>query len=267
MRLRQSGEVRYARHLLRTIREELHDSGHPDPAALLFVDAHLAACDVQVGEDGSPAAAEALALALPSPGLSRDLHLRLARTLVAAGRADDARAAVAQARAAHRQLGLRAELALCHQARARARHSDGDLSGAVADLGQSRAMLTADGRHQSAADVGTELAGVHRELGNVTGARALLENILAAAEPGTRTAARAHRQLGLLPRPAGPDPAAERSLRTAVTILERTGPGHELAGALLDLAEVLATRGDTAAAAGVLSAGLLNIERMTQASG
>ncbi|WP_329059290.1 helix-turn-helix transcriptional regulator [Amycolatopsis sp. NBC_01480] len=262
VRLRRSGEFRYARHLLRTIRDELHESGHPDPAALVFVDAHLAACDVQVGDDSSPAAAEALALALPSPELSRDLHLRLARTLLAAGRFDDARLAVAQARAAHRQLGLRAELALCHQARARARQSAGDLSGAAADLGQSRAMLTAGGEHQAAADVGTELAGVHRELGNVTGARALLEDVLATAEPDTRTAARAHRQLGLLLLLVNESTAAERSLRTAVSIFERTGPGHDLARALLDLSDVLAP----AAAAEALSAGLRSVERMARSA-
>ncbi|WP_328608292.1 helix-turn-helix domain-containing protein [Amycolatopsis sp. NBC_00345] len=264
VRLRRSGEFRYARHLLRTIRDELHESGHPDPAALFFVDAHLAACDVQVGDDSSPAAAEALALALPSPELSRDLNLRLARTLVAAGRFDDAHVAVAQARAAHRQLGLRAELALCHQARARTRQAAGDLSGAAADLSQSRAMLTADGEHQAAADVATELAGVHRELGNVAGARALLENVLAAAEPDTRTAARAHRQLGLLSLLDKESMNAEQSLRTAVTIFERTGPGHDLARALLDLADVLAGRGDPGAAAGALSAGLRSVERMAR---
>jgi transcriptional regulator with XRE-family HTH domain len=264
VRLRRSGEFRYARHLLRTIRDELHESGHPDPAALVFVDAHLAACDVQVGDDSSPAAAEALALALPSPELSRDLNLRLARTLVAAGRFDDAHVAVAQARAAHRQLGLRAELALCHQARARTRQAAGDLSGAAADLSQSRTMLTADGEHQAAADVGTELAGVHRELGNVAGARALLENVLAAAEPDASTAARAHRQLGLLSLLAGESTAAEQSLRTAVAIFERTGPGHDLARALLDLADVLAGHGDPAAAAGALSAGLRSVERMAR---
>ena len=262
VRLRRSGEFRYARHLLRTIRDELHESGHPDPAALVFVDAHLAACDVQVGDDSSPAAAEALALSLPSPELSRDLHLQLARTLLAAGRFDDARLAVAQARAAHRQLGLRAELALCHQARARARQAAGDLSGAATDLGQSRAMLTAGGEHQAAADVGTELAGVHRELGNVTGARVLLEDVLATAEPDTRTAARAHRQLGLLLLLANENAAAERSLRTAVSIFERTGPGHDLARALLDLSDVLAP----AAAAEALSAGLRSVERMARST-
>ncbi|SEO99051.1 helix-turn-helix domain-containing protein [Amycolatopsis saalfeldensis] len=266
VRLRRSGEFRYARHLLRTIRDELHESGHPDPAALVFVDAHLAACDVQVGDDSSPAAAEALALALPSPELSRDLNLRLARTLLAAGRFDDARVAVAQARAAHRQLGLRAELALCHQARARTRQAAGDLSGAAADLGQARAMLTAGGEYQAAADVGTELAGVHRELGNLAGARALLENVLATAEPDTSTAARAHRQLGLLLLPGGENTAAEQSLRTAVSIFERTGPGHDLARALLDLADVLAAHGDPGAAAEALSAGLRSAERIARSA-
>jgi FimV-like protein len=135
----------------------------------------------------------------------------------------------------------------------------GDRSGAATDLGQSRAMLTAGGDHRAAADVGTELAGVHRELGNVAGARTLLEDVLATAEPDTRTAARAHHQLGLLWLPAGESTAAEQSLRTAVSIFERTGPGH-------DLADVLAAHGDPAAAAAALSTGLRSVGRMARSA-
>ncbi|HEY3650293.1 MAG TPA: tetratricopeptide repeat protein [Streptosporangiaceae bacterium] len=127
-------------------------------------------------------------------------------------------------------------------------------------------MLTAGGDHQAAADVGTELAGVHRELGNVAGARTLLEDVLATAEPETRTAARAHRQLGLLLLPAGESTAAEQSLSTAVSIFERTGPGHDLARALLDLADVLAAHGDPAAAAEALSTGRRSVGRMARSA-
>ncbi|MEC3976427.1 helix-turn-helix transcriptional regulator [Amycolatopsis sp. H20-H5] len=263
--LRRSGEFRYARHLLRTVRDELHGSGHPDPAALFFVDAHLAACDVQVGDDGSTAAVEALALAMRSPELVRELNLRLARTLVRDGRFDDATLAVAQARAAHRQLGLRPELALCHQARAHVRRDAGDLAGAVTDLDEARTILAAEGRRPEAADVATELAGVHRLLGHAASARALLADVLAEGEAESRVAARAHRQLGLLAADEGELGTAEVRLNTAARVFERTGPRHDLARTLLDLADLMAVRGNAGDAASVLSEGLRTIERMTRA--
>jgi transcriptional regulator with XRE-family HTH domain len=262
--LRRAGEIHYARHLLRTARDELRESGHPDPVALLIVNAHLTACDVQLGDGGAATAAEALALAMTSPDLVRESALRLARTLVASGHFGDAAVAMAQARAAQRQLNLNAELALCYQARGNARRGTGRLADAVIDLGRARDILASAGYRRQALEVATELADAHRLLGQGDLARALAAEVVADAEADSRESANAHRQLGLLAKEDAELGPAEHWLATATTVLGRTGPRHEYAQALLDLTDVLAGSGATAEAAAALSGGLRTIEHLSR---
>lgn len=287
---RLRGAAGYGTYLLSTQRDELHRTGYPDPAALLALHAQLAACQADRGDELAAIEAAEIALTLagpPDPAKTADLHLTVARTLLAAGRSECAATALDQARRARTQAMLRPELARCHHIRGRARLADADIAGAAADLLAAHRDYTATGQLDAALDTGVDLAQVHRALGRPAQARTLLDAALAAADPATidavnpvpladdRTAdpdptppqplraARAYRVLALLATDDGDRAGAERCLRTAVKLYRRIGPRRELAQATVALADLLTAGGDATAAARVLHDGLTGIEQLT----
>ncbi|GAB2953197.1 helix-turn-helix transcriptional regulator [Micromonospora polyrhachis] len=291
---RLRGAAGYGAYLLSTQRDELHRTGYPDPAALLALHAQLAACQADRGDEEAAIEAAEAALALagpPDPDTAADLHLTVARTLLAAGRSECAATALDQARRARAQAMLRPELARCHHIRGRARLVDADVAGAAADLLAAHRDYTATGQLDAALDTGVDLAQVHRALGRPAQARALLDAALAATDPttidavnpvplaGGRTAApdptpphplraaRAYRVLALLATDDGDQAGAERCLRTAIELYRRIGPRRELAQATVALADLFSAGGDATAAARVLHDGLTGIEQLTDRNG
>lgn len=238
---RHAGDPRYARYLLTEARDALTREGYPDPSALLALHAELVLCHVALGDGDAAAedAGRALALAvLPAPARVAELHLVVARSLLASGRAAEAEVATEQARQAARQVAMRVQLACCHRARGQGRRAAGDLAGALADLADAHAALADAGQRALAGDVGVELAEVHHALGQPERAEALLRD---AAEPDgdAVVAARAERVRGLLRADVGDRAGAERHLRAAIAGYRAAGRRRELAALVLLLADRL----------------------------
>ncbi|MGW4502056.1 helix-turn-helix domain-containing protein [Micromonospora sp. NPDC004336] len=259
-----AGDHRYARYLLTEARDALTREGYPDPSALLALRAELVLCHVALGDGDAAAeeAARALALAvLPEPARVAELHLTVARSLLAANRAAEAGVAAEQARQAARQVAMGVQLACCRRARGQGRRAAGDLAGALADLADAHAALTAAGQRALAGDVGVELAEVHHALGQPGRAEALLRD---AADPGgdAVVAARAERVRGLLRADVGDRAGAERHLRAAIAGYRATGRRRELAGVVLLLADRLDGWGRPGDALDLLRDGLHQVEQL-----
>ncbi|MGK5676625.1 helix-turn-helix domain-containing protein [Micromonospora sp. URMC 106] len=236
----QAGDPRYARYLLTEARDALTREGYPDPSALLALHAELVLCHVALGDGDAAAedAARALALAvLPAPARVAELHLAVARSLLASGRAAEAEVATEQARQAARQVAMRVQLACCHRARGQGRRATGDLAGALADLADAHTALADAGQRALAGDVGVELAEVHHALGQPERAEALLRD--ADPDGDAVVAARAERVRGLLRADVGDRAGAERHLRAAIAGYRSAGRRRELAALVLLLADRL----------------------------
>ncbi|HWG98378.1 MAG TPA: helix-turn-helix domain-containing protein, partial [Pilimelia sp.] len=262
--LRITGDLRYAVYLLISVRDDLHRTGYPDPGALLTLHAHLAICGLELDDEELAGEAAATALALggqDDPAGVAQMHLVVARTLLAAERAGEAGVALAHAREAVRRAGLRLELAWCHRARGRAQAAAGDVAGAARDLSVAYQIFTSGGQREQTLDVGVELAEIYRRLGRPDLADPLLSAALADPDQPARTAA-ARRELGLLAAARGDAAAAEAELRAAVAGFRRTGPRRELARAVGALGDLLSGQGRLAEAAAVLRDGLAGVEEL-----
>lgn len=190
---------------------------------------------MDMGAHARAAQAAELALALvpqvSDPALVAGMHRTVARTLIAEGRADDARTSLARATELYEQLQIRTELAHCHWMRGYVCAQDGDLVQAEAALRTARSMLVSKRAALYVSQVEVELADVLRRSGKSAEAAELLGTLLDGLQHGRGAlhAGGAHRLLGLIAEEAGDTETAELHYATALSLLEQTGAAGDLA--------------------------------------
>lgn len=257
-----AGELRYACYLLESTIDELNASGLPDPGALLLLYTASIAPYMDMGAHARAAQAGELALALAprvdDPELVAGMHRSVARSLIAAGRTDEADASLARAAEIYQQLQIRTEMAHCHWMRGYVRAQDGDLSGAETELLAARDMLASKRAALYTAQVEVELADVLRRQGKARQAEDLLHRLLGELQPdrGAVHAAGAHRLLGLIHEEDGETDTAEEHYVKALALLERAGAAGDLADICRLLGDLLRRAGRAEAALDAYRTGL-----------
>lgn len=258
------GDVRYAIYLLESLLDEIDRAGLQDPDALVRVHAALIYRYLDLGlmreAAESATALERLAPRIDDPERIAQMHMNVARQYLASGRVEDATASLQRAEDAYRQLGLLTEMGGAHLARGYVLSREGDLPGARRELQEARAIFERTGNTKDLTKTLNELARVARLGGDVHGARALLERSIAIL--GTSDdpeLALAHLELGrvLLELDAS---RAEKHLRTAIEVYERTDQAIGLAVSYRLLGDVLRFEGDEPGGCESYRTGILAIE-------
>jgi len=257
-----AGEVRYASHLLEQAIGQLEVDSPPDPDALLLL--HVAAIgpytDLGAYTRAARAAEQALNLASSAtdPALIALMHRSIARTLIVAGRTEEAEASLARAQEIFHRLGLHTDLAHVHWMRGYVHAQDGDLEQAERELRTARDMLAAGNAVLFTVQAEVELADVLRRRGKGPEAERLLLALLdqLTAYRGAVHAGGAHRLLGLMAQERGDNEAAEEHYVSALALLERAGAAGDLADICRLLGDLLRRTGRVEAALDAYRTGL-----------
>jgi len=260
------GDVRYAVFLLESLLDEIERTGLRDPHALARVHAGLVYSYLDAGlfskAAGSAAELERLAPRIEDPARVAQMHMNVARLYLAQGRIADAEDSLRRAEDAYRQLGLLAETGGVYLARGFVLSREGRLADARSQLEQALETFQRTANEKDLTRALNELARVERLEGRLDRARTLLERSIALL--GTSDApilGWAHRELGFVLSETGPT-SAEKHLRTAIDVFERTEQPIDLAISFRALGDLLATAGDHAAASDAYRTGLLALERL-----
>jgi tetratricopeptide (TPR) repeat protein len=258
------GDVRYAIFLLESLLDEIDRAGLRDPHALVRVHAGLVYWYLDAGllakAAASAAVLEQLAPRIDEPERIAQMHMNVAWQYLTAGRIDDATASLQRAEDAYRQLGLLTEMGGAHLARGYVLSRDGALDDARRELEQARDIFERTSNTKDLTRTLNELGRVVRLQGDAAAARALLERSIALL--GTSddpVLAWAYLELGSLLSELG-DPGAEKHLRSAVELYERTEQAIGLAVAYRALGDLLRARGDEEGGTEAYRTGILAIE-------
>jgi tetratricopeptide (TPR) repeat protein len=258
------GDVRYAVFLLESLLDEIDRAGIADPDALARVHAGLVYSYLDAGlfrrAADSAAELERLVPRVEDPVRLGQMHMNVARQYLNEGRVADATASLQRAEDAYRQEGLLAETGGASLARGYVLLRDGDLDGAERELERAREIFE---RTDDTADLTRTL----NELGRVERLRGRLEDAVRHLERsiallGTTDApvlGRAHYELGVALVDLD-DTRAEKELRAAAEIYERTGQPVPRAVAAGALASVFERRGETDAALEAYRDGIAAVE-------
>lgn len=180
--------------------------------------------------------------------------MNVARLLLHRGRPDDARRSLGRAEDLFRKLDLKSETGAARLARGLVLSRQGRLTDARAELERARNLFAESRDRNDEARALNELARVERLEGRRERARALLERAIEIVEDrDAPTLAWSHRELGVVLAASDAD-AAEKHLRVAVDLYERTEQHAELVTAYGALAELLRARGRVDAALDVYRA-------------
>ncbi|MFE9427367.1 tetratricopeptide repeat protein [Kitasatospora sp. NPDC006697] len=261
------GDVRYSCYLLESTINELNSGGLPDPGALMLLYASVIGPYLDLGalERATKAAELALDLAprVPDPVAIATLHRSVARTLAAAGRFDEAEAALIRAAEVYQQWEIRAELAQCHWMRGYLHAQHDRLDDAETELRAAAAMLRATGAAFYAVQVEVELADVRWRLGRVAEAEELLGELLTGLGPGHGAvhAAAAHHLLGRIRERAEDLSGAETHYRTAIALQQEADVTGDLADTSRLLGDLLDRQGRTREAVEAYRYGLTRLAR------
>jgi len=258
------GDVRYAIFLLESLLAEIERTAFHDPDALARIHAGLVYSYLDAGLMAKAAESamelERLAPRVDDPARLAQLHMNVARQYLATGRIEEATASLQRAEDAYRSLGLQTEQGGAHLARGFVMLRDGRFEDARRELDTARSIFEQTGNTKDLTRTLNELARMARQEGNVQDARHLLERSIALL--GTSDdpeLAYAHLELGRVLSRA--DPAnAEKHVRAAVDIYERTEQSIGLALSYGALGDLLGDAGDDAAATEAYRTGLLAIE-------
>jgi tetratricopeptide (TPR) repeat protein len=246
------GDVRYAIFLLESLLDEIERAGLRDPDALARVHAGLVYSYLDAGlyrkAADSAAELERLAPRVDDPIRVGQMYMNVARQYLTAGRVADATASLQRAEDAYRQQGLLAEAGGASLARGYVLVREGDVDGAERELERAREIFERTDDTSDLTRTLNELGRVERLRGRVDLAIAHLERSIALL--GTTDApvlGRAHHELGVALTDVD-DARAEKELRTAAEIYDRTGQPISEAVALGALAVVFERRGEIGAA-------------------
>jgi len=260
------GDVRYAVFLLESLLDEIERSGLHDPDALARVHSGLIYFYLDAGLYGKAAASAAslehLAPRLQDPARVAQMHMNVARQYLSEGRAQDAERSLGRAEDIYRQLRLMTEVGGAHLARGYVLSREGRFEEARHELESALETFERTGDVADLTRALNELARVERMQGRLDRARELLERAIALL--GTNDApilGWAHRELGSVLAELAPA-AAEKHLRAAIEVYERTEQPIDLAIAYRALGDLLAAQGDEAAATEAYRTGILGLERL-----
>lgn len=260
------GDVRYAIFLIESLLDEIERAGLRDPDALVRLHASLVYFSIEAGlypkAAGSATILEQLAPRIVDPGRLAQMHMNVARLYLVDGRAADAEDSLRRAEDAYRQLGLLTEIGGAHLARGYVLSRERRLPEARHELEQALEIFERTSNEKDTPRTLNELARVERLEGRSDRARELLERSIALL--GTSDApilGWAHRELGFVLSDRQPA-TAEKHLRTAIEVFERTEQPVDLAIAYRGLGDVLASGGDEAAASEAYRTGILTLERL-----
>ena len=258
------GDVRYAIFLLESLRDAIERERLSDPDALARIHAGLVFSYLDAGlyrkAAESAAELEALAPRLADPLRVAQMHMNVARLHLTEGRIDDAERSLAKAEETYRVLGLKGEIGGAHLARGYVLSRDGRLSEAREHLELAVGILEETGNVRDLTRALNELARVERLEGQSRSARELLERSIALLGDGdTPISAWAHRELGLTIAESEPD-TAEKELRTAIELYERSEQVVDLAVTYRSLGDHLASRGQGEASCDAYRTGIMALE-------
>ncbi|HEX9124020.1 MAG TPA: tetratricopeptide repeat protein [Actinomycetota bacterium] len=258
------GDVRYAIHVLESMRATLERERMTDPNALARVHASLVYAYLEAGLSSkaaeSGAELERLAPRISDPARIAQMHMNVARLYLQGGRIDEAERSLIRAEDAYRQLNLKAEMGGAYLARGYVLSRDGQLPQARDLLEQARTVFEETGDTKDLVRTINELARVERLEGRTDEARHLLERSISLLGDGDAPIlAWAHRELGLVL--AETEPAvAEKHLRTAIELYERAEQAADIAVTYRALGDLLGERGDGQAACDAYRTGILALE-------
>ena len=264
--LRMMGEVKYAIHILESHLAALVRENVTDPDSVMRLNASLAIPYLQSGleSDASRAATEALRIAplTHNPEARADMYMNVARIFLAKGDVEEAQRALSRAEATYAELEFQTELGECFLAEGIVASRVGKTAKARSRLLKARDIFD---RTQSAVNrvrVLNELARLKRLGGHRNEARAMLEDSveMLGADADQGVLGWIFRELGLCDMVE--DPArAEKSLRRAIELFERTNEENDLASSYRLLGDVLVEIGDAAGGCETYRTGLMAIEK------
>jgi len=245
--LQMTGEVRYAIHLLEQMLSVLRWEGLEDPGALLRLHTSLVAAYFHVGlfREANRSAEEALELApqVTDPERLANMHINVARISLQEGHLAEAERHYALAEELFRVLGYNLDLGRVHLARGFGLRSLGKLDDARRHLTLAVDAFREAGNAVNEARAINELARVERLDGHTSEAKMLLRRSLALAENGELDVIGiAHRETALCE--TSDIAEAEKGLRRAIELFERSGNSQELATTYRELGDLLRDRKD-----------------------
>ncbi len=256
--------MRYAIFLLESLLDEIDRAGLRDPNALARVHAGLVYSYLDLGLMTKAAASadelERLAPRVDDPARIGQMHMNVARQYLTAGRVQDATASLQRAEDVYRQLGLLTEMGGAHLARGYVLSRQDSLDEARLELEEALAIFERTANTKDLTRTLNELARVARVQGRTRDAKVLLERSISLL--GTNDdpiLAWAHLELGTVLSDLG-DPRAEKHVRMAIELYERTEQPVGLAVSYRALGDLLLAQGDEAGGHEAFRTGILAIE-------
>lgn len=258
------GDERYAIFLLESLLDEIERAGLRDPDALARVHAGLVYWYLDLGLMTKAAASagelERLAPRVDDPGRIAQMHMNVARQYLMDGRVEDATSSLQRAEDLYRQLGLLTEMGGAHLARGYVLSRQDSLEEARRELEEAREIFERTSNAKDLTRTLNELARVARLQGRAGDATSLLERSISLL--GTNDdpiLAWAHLELGNLFGELG-DPRAEKHVRLAIELYERTEQAVGLAVSYRALGDLLVAQGDETGGCEAYRTGLTAIE-------
>jgi tetratricopeptide (TPR) repeat protein len=258
------GDVRYEIHILEMLLTEIEREQLIDPNALARLHAALVFAYVDAGlyEKAAESAAELEALSprVNDPLRVAQMNLHVARAYLVQGRVEEAERSLHRAEDAYRQLSLKTETGYAHLALGYVHSRAGKRKEARMELEDALAIFEETGDVKDRTRAMNELGRLERQAGRTDRARDLLEtSISLMRENDTPILAWAHRELGLLLSRADA-PTAEKHLRTAIEIYERSDQTIDVAVTYRALGDLLRSGGDGDAGCEAYRRGIMALE-------
>jgi len=258
------GDVRYAIFLLESLLDEIERAGLRDPDALARVHAGLVYSYLDLGlmakAGASATELERLAPRIDDPARIAQMHMNVARQYLTAGRVQDATASLQRAEDMYRQLGLLTEMGGAHLARGFVLSRQDSLDEARLELEEALGIFERTSNTKDLTRTLNELARVARLQGRTGDAKTLLERSISLI--GTNDdpiLAWAHLELGTVLGDLG-DPRAEKNVRMAIELYERTEQAVGLAVSYRALGDLLLAQGDEPGGCEAYRTGLQAVE-------
>jgi tetratricopeptide (TPR) repeat protein len=258
------GDVRYSIFLLESLLDRLEREKLRDPDALSRLHSSLVFAYLEAGihRKAAESGAELVALAplVADPLRVAQMHMNVARLFLHEGKVGDAHSSLRRAEENYRQLDLKVETAGAQLALGYVASREGRLDEARRELEKAVAVFEETKSGPDLAGALNELARIERLEGSTERAKELLErSISLTGSNDTPILAWAHRELGLTLNDNDAS-VAEKHLRTAIELYERSEQSFETAITYRALGDLLHDRGDREAACEAYRTGIMALE-------